>query len=181
MSRPKVIVITGPESTGKSLLTQRLALEFRTSWSPEFARSYLEIHGPSYQFEDLRPIAEGQISVQNLATEKANEVVFMDTDLLTIKIWSEFVFGKLDPWILEQWSRSIVDHYLLCDIDLPWQPDPLREHPQQREELFGIYHSNIRESGTPYSIIRGLEEERFSNAMKVLKDLGHSPSSRSSS
>ena len=106
----KKIVVIGPESTGKSSLCEALATHYRTSWVPEYAREYLETHGMDYSFDDLLTIARGQLALEDrlyAAAEAAGkELLFIDTDLYVIKVWSEFVFGRCHPWILDR--KSVV-------------------------------------------------------------------------
>ena len=60
-------------------------------------------------------------------------MVFCDTDLLVIKIWSEHSFGYCPDWILRRIEQQQYDLVLLLNVDLPWEPDPLREHPHHRQ------------------------------------------------
>ena len=135
------IVIIGPESTGKSTLCEALAAHFRTEWVREYAREYLEEHGMKYGYETLSVIARGQLALEEKGTAdkeakqhktepgSANGLLFIDTDLYVIKVWSEYVFGRCAPWILNEIVRRKYDGYLLANTDLPWADDPLREYP----------------------------------------------------
>jgi nicotinamide riboside kinase len=152
----KRICITGPESTGKSMLAERLAKKYNSVRVPEYAREYLK-EDPVYSYDDLRNIAFGQLaSERNICDAYTGEgPVFLDTDLLTVVIWSKFVFGKVDADIYRAWRENLPGLYLLCDIDLPWEYDVLREHPHKREELRDIYLQMIEMSEVPYRIISG--------------------------
>src|SRR4051812_24372714 len=100
MQPVKQIVIIGPESTGKSTLSESLAKHYDTVWCPEYAREYLMKHGMGYRYEDLLTIAKGQIAAEDaLAAQARNGMLFVDTDMYVVKVWSEFVFGKCDEWI----------------------------------------------------------------------------------
>jgi len=129
------IVVIGPESTGKSSLCESLAKHFNTRWCPEFAREYLLKHGTNYTFEDLLSIAKGQLlmeeeyaqSLLNDSPENTSRLLFIDTDMYVMKVWCEFVFGNCHKWILEQIVSRKYDLYLLCNTDLPWVKDELRE------------------------------------------------------
>ena len=134
------IVAIGPESTGKSTLCAALAKHFSTIWCKEYAREYLLEHGTDYTYDDLLTIAEGQLILEDHATEEAialhNEsgaeglpILFIDTDMQVMKIWCEFVFGNCHPFILDQIVDRHYDGYLLCKPDLPWTKDELREYP----------------------------------------------------
>ncbi len=141
----KKIAITGPESTGKSALAQALAQRFQTTWVPEFAREYLKKTNGKYAFEDIETIARGQMQKEQQMLKQANKFLFCDTELLVTMIWSQFVFGKVSPWITEQLSKQKYNLILLTNIDIPWTFDPLREHPDHREELFYLYKKKLQD------------------------------------
>lgn len=170
MPKIKKIVIIGPESTGKSTLTRGLAEKFGEPWVEEYAREYLEDLGRAYHYEDLLKIAQGQIALEELKAKGANKLLFCDTDLHVIQVWSEHRFKKTHPWILRQIEERTYDLYLLTAIDIPWQDDPLREHPdpEMRQYFFDIYHQLLTASNTPFFIISGNPEQRLDQAVKVL-------------
>ena len=167
----KRIAIIGPESTGKSELAQQLAREYESEWVPEFARFYIDRLDRDYGYEDLKIIAEGQMTWENDKAEYANEYLFCDTNLIVIKVWSDFKFGKTDAWIEEQILNHNYDHILLCDIDIPWKPDPQREHPQSRKEIFDIYKNYLGENEIPYTLVQGIEGDRLASAKKGLESI----------
>ena len=159
------IVLTGPESTGKSTLAKQLAGHFGTVWAPEFARSYLEDLGRPYGQNDLLEIARGQVALEEDFSKKANGLLILDTSLEVIKIWSEVRYGDCHPWILEQWQQRRHDLYLLCRPDVPWAFDPQRENPGDREVLFEIYQRELTALGADFFELKGLGDERFQNAV----------------
>jgi NadR type nicotinamide-nucleotide adenylyltransferase len=178
----KKIVVIGPESTGKSTLCEQLAQVFQTTWCPEFAREYLMKHGMDYSFVDLLTIAKGQKRqedaclgemVQLQRTNKEEHLLFIDTDQWVMKVWSEFVFGKCDQWVLDQIALGTYDLYLLCCTDLPWVKDPLREYPdlENREKLFHIYKDIMINQQTPWVEISGNYDQRLSAAVLAVKEL----------
>ena len=114
----KTIVITGPESTGKTTLCKQLAAHFDTQWIPEFARSYIDDLNRPYLKKDLLEIAKGQMELEKKTTQKSNKPVFLDTSLEVIKIWSEYKYGICDDWILEQLKKRKHFLYLLCQPDI---------------------------------------------------------------
>jgi len=132
------VSVTGPESTGKSWLAKQLAEHYHTVWVPEYARKYLENINSPYTYQDLLRIAKKQFQQENNAAKTA-ELLFCDTDFCVTNIWCKVKFNKCHKWIEEKTKADLYSIYLLCDIDLPWQYDPLREHPEIRSELFGIY------------------------------------------
>jgi NadR type nicotinamide-nucleotide adenylyltransferase len=162
------IAITGPESTGKSTLSAQLARHFQTVWVPEFARGYIASLDRPYTLPDLEKIARGQLKAVEEALPKANRVLFCDTELLVIKIWSEHAFGLCPSWILEELERQPYDLYLLLNVDIPWEPDPQREHPERREYFYGLYRAGLQQYGFPFIEIYGNQEARLQRAVEVV-------------
>jgi len=173
----KKIVIVGPESTGKSSLCEALAAHYQTDWVPEYAREYLSLHGMDYRFEDLMVIARGQIELEERCTAAAvaagRELLFIDTDMYVMKVWSEFVFGRCNPWILGQIVERQYDAYLLCRTDLPWGVDPLREYPDlaSRDRLFHIYRDCLINQSTPWAEVGGQGKERIAAGVAAVERL----------
>ena len=183
MQQLKKIVIIGPESTGKSTLCKQLAQHYQTLWCQEFAREYLLQNGTNYTYENLEEIAKGQIELEeNYALKVMNDeleiqfpihhskFLIIDTDMYVMKVWCEYVFGKCHNYILNQIVERKYDLYLLCNIDLPWVADELREYENEkpRQELFAIYKDVLINQSTPWKIISGTNEERFKNAIEVI-------------
>jgi NadR type nicotinamide-nucleotide adenylyltransferase len=170
----KKIVIIGPESTGKSTLCEDLARHYQTGWVPEFAREYLITNGKEYTYNDLLTIAKGQIASEekicSTLTAKSSQFTFIDTDLYVMKVWCEFVFGKCHQWIIDQIVERKYDLYLLCNTDLPWAKDELREYPdlETREKLFRIYKDIMINQNTPWVEIKGIQENRTQHAIEAI-------------
>jgi NadR type nicotinamide-nucleotide adenylyltransferase len=175
----KKIAIIGPESTGKSFLCEQLAFHFKSNWAPEYAREYLLTYGTQYTYENLYTIAHGQIKNEEDAVLQLNASnnktgtdapLFMDTDLYVIKVWSEFVFNKCDNRILKMIAARSYDMYLLCNTDLPWVADELREYPdlEIREKLFHYYKDCLVQQHVPWKIISGGYDERLAVAIKAV-------------
>lgn len=180
------IVVIGPESTGKSSLCAALADHFNTEWCPEYAREYLTDHGKDYTYAQLDEIARGQLRLEDQYAEKVlryasagtdqdakrNPLLFIDTDMYVMKVWCEFVFGNCHPWILEEIKKRKYDLYLLCNTDLPWQKDHLREYPdlETREKLHKIYRELLGNQHVPWVEISGSGQARITNAVKAVED-----------
>jgi NadR type nicotinamide-nucleotide adenylyltransferase len=168
MSPPKKIVVTGPESTGKSTLCEQLATHYKTGWVPEYARQYLLALGRPYQYDDLLIIARGQLEQEDrIIASLKTPLVFIDTDMYVMKVWCEFVFGKCHSFILDQIVKRKYDAYLLCNTDLPWVADELREYPdlESRERLYYNYKDLMINQSVAWIDIRGDYDARLNKAM----------------
>ena len=181
----KKIVIIGPESTGKSTLSGQLAEHYETLWCPEFAREYLLTNGMNYEFDDLLTIAEGQAALEDEYTitleqrslpflENGGHIpLFIDTDMYVMKVWSEFVFGKCHRFILDQIVKRSYDLYLLCNVDLPWIHDDLREYPDlaSRKKLYHIYKDIMVNQEVNWVDISGRYEQRLATAIEAVNKI----------
>ncbi len=169
------IVISGPESTGKTELAAYLAGVFNSPYVPEYARAYVEQLGRAYTLKDVEHIARVQWEQYLEYGRKDMQVLILDTFLIITKIWFREVFDQVPQWIDRSLNESRIDLYLLCYPDLEWKPDPVRENPgRKRLELFHAYRSEIRRTGSSCEVIRGQRAERSSNALEaVYKHLPH--------
>ncbi|WP_196889544.1 AAA family ATPase [Aureivirga sp. CE67] len=170
------IVMFGPESTGKTTLSKQLAEKYNTVWIPEFARDYLQEKWEKEQkiceLEDLIPIAEGQMKLENDFAKKANKILFCDTNLLETKVYSEeyydgFVDEKLEKAALE----CEYDFYFLTYIDTPWEEDDLRDRPDMREEMFQAFKNTLDKYKIPYILLKGDKETRLKIASEKIDSL----------
>lgn len=166
----KKIVVIGPESTGKSTLCAQLAEHYKTAWCPEFAREYLKETGGKYSYADLLNIAHGQLELEDTMQLQANNFYFIDTDMYVMKVWCEVVFENCHTWILKQIAKRQYDLYLLCDVDLPWVRDELREYPdlEFRKKLYGMYRDLVINQETNWAEISGADAQRLQMAVSII-------------
>ncbi|MFT3978971.1 MAG: ATP-binding protein [Ferruginibacter sp.] len=174
----KKIVVIGPESTGKSTLCTQLAAHYNTLWVAEYAREYLLKNGTDYNFEQLMEIADGQLrseeeTAARLQKEANNRLLIIDTDMYVMKVWSEIVFNKCDNRILNRIVEQKYDLYLLCNTDLPWVQDALREYPDlaTRRKIYQFYLDAMANQPVPWVQISGSYEERFAKAVTAIDKL----------
>lgn len=167
----KKVAVIGPECTGKSALSEYLAGYFKTDWVPEYARGYIGNMVRPYVQSDLLSIAHGQLRIEDEWSRGNNSLLICDTNLYVIKIWSEFRFGSCDPEILEHIATRKYDLYLLTYIDIPWEKDPQREHPDKREELYQIYLNEMKNQTVPYVEIKGEREMRQKTAVDAIEQI----------
>lgn len=167
----KKVAVIGPECTGKSSLSEFLAGHFRTDWVPEYARGYLNNLIRPYEQHDLLAIAHGQIRIEDEWARDANTLMICDTNLYVVKVWSEFKYGNCDEEILKHIAARKYDLYLLTYVDLPWEEDPQREHPDKREELYQIYLNEMKNQPVPFVEIKGERELRRKTAIEAIEKL----------
>lgn len=164
----KKIAFTGPESTGKTTLAASLAEQYATIWVPEYAREYLASRTRDYTESDLLNILNGQLARMQFAESSQRDILFYDTEILVLKIWSEYKFGKCLVPIEKAWESQTIDLYFLCGIDVKWQPDPLREHPDNRAEIYQLYLTTLEKSGRYFIELEGSHEQRMEQVMSYL-------------
>lgn len=167
------IAILGPESTGKTELAKSLAEHFDAPWVPEYAREYIEKLTSPYTYEDICNIAHKQIEQEELYETQGStpNFVFFDTDLIITKVWFEFKYKFVPEFLTERLQTGFFDLYLLCSPDLPWEPDPVREHGDDREFFFNWYKTEIEQTHKPYVMVNGIGTHRIQNAIKALSIL----------
>ncbi|MEZ5560465.1 MAG: ATP-binding protein [Pseudomonadales bacterium] len=167
--RARLVCLTGPESSGKTTLAEALARHLGAPLVPEVARSYLAGRA-GYQPEDLLAIAEAQLAAETAALESGAPLVIADTDLLVIRIWWEEKYGPLDARLEADLTLLTPRLYLLAAPDIPWQPDPLRESPHDRERLFQRHVALLESLSAPYRVIRGARQTRLQTALEAMQE-----------
>lgn len=173
------IVVTGPESTGKSALTKELAEHFHGHAVEEYARQYVESKGGAYSFADVEKIAQHQVlEYQQMdKVSKVEEFVFFDTFLIITKVWFQEVYLCCPVWI----NKAIKDYkpemVLLCIPDLPWEDDGVRENRDNRDYLFDCYRKELEYYDIPFSVVDGIGVHRLNSALNGLSARGFSMNS----
>ena len=164
------VIVTGPESSGKTTLCKQLSEQFKILFTEEFSRKHIDNLDREYLQEDLVIIAKGQMKNEQL-TRSNKHLSLHDTDLITLKIWSESKYGNCNDWIISQIEKQKKEDrfYFLCSPDIPWESDPQRENPHNREELFEIYKVELEQLGHNYFILEG--QKRLENSIKKITEL----------
>ncbi|MEN8203398.1 MAG: ATP-binding protein [Bacteroidota bacterium] len=169
----KRILITGPESTGKSELARSLSLFYGGLTIPEYAREYISLLGRPYLYRDVERIALKQL--KEYESSDHPDWIFFDTWLIITKVWFEFVYGSFPAWMEEKIRKARFDLVLLCDTDIPWIADQVRENGgTRREELLSIYKKELDYFSLDWELVRGKGDERFHCARVLIdKKLAH--------
>jgi NadR type nicotinamide-nucleotide adenylyltransferase len=166
----KRIALIGPESSGKTTLSKRLAEQYKTLWVPEHARDYVKKLNRPYTADDILIIAKEQLKVEEQLLLNANKLLFIDTELIIAKIWCEDKFGFCPEWISGKSEEKKYDLYLLTKPDLPWEQDPVRENSNRRDYFFNLYLDEIETRKFNYEVISGSGEVRFRNAVYAVEN-----------
>ncbi len=165
------IVVTGSESTGKSTLAEQLARHYRAELVPEFVREYAEARRGVIEFSDHGPIARGQMVLEDAAIARGNAIVVQDTDLLSTIVYCEHYFGKCPAWIAEAARDRAPDLYLLCEIDVPWVADGVRDRGHMREVMQQLFREAVSTSDAAVTVITGDRAQRLARAIAAVDAL----------
>ncbi len=172
MNNIKKIVVTGPESTGKTTLCKQLSVHFNTIYIPEYARTYVENLSRPYNYYDIEHIAKKQVELEKEFASKANSYLFYDTYLIITKIWFIWCYKKFPEWLDKSIRESNVELFLLLNTDIQWENDGTRENPgYNRQKLFDLYQAELMNSNQKYCIIEGSGNVRFDNALNAIKNI----------
>jgi len=162
------IAIVGPESTGKSTMSKYLADYYHTIWVPEYAREYCERLTADPTIEDEVNMFYGQLKLEEELLPQANKILICDTTFITVKIWSDQLFGYTPDEVLQKLPDHFYDLYLLLDIDMPWEHDPLRNFPDMREHFMEVWHTELKAINANYVVISGLNQQRYDCAVAAI-------------
>lgn len=164
------IAVVGPESTGKSTIAEQLARHYETVCVPEYAREYCRHLNREYTLQDEMNMFYGQLALErSLVPLAQNNLLICDTMFLTIKVWCDHLFGYTPDAVLTELQATHYDLYLLMDIDLPWEDDPMRDFPQLREHFMQVWHNELEAIGANYVVVSGLGKDRFHNAWEAVR------------
>ncbi len=172
-SQYSYIVITGAESTGKTELAKDLADELQCIWVPEFSREYVEKLDHPYTYSDVEHIARKQMNDFQTIPQNSDKLVIFDTGLIITKVWFDVVFNKCPLWFEKAIPEMPKVLHLLCDTDLPWVPDKVRENGgEMRVKLSQRYQDEMNKYQIPYRIVSGIDRDRLLNALQYLNCFG---------
>jgi len=165
------IAVVGPESTGKSMISAALAQAYATVCVPEYSREYCRNLNRAYTLQDELNIFYGQVALEkSLAPLAVNGLLICDTTFLTVKVWCDYLFGDTPTEVKEELKRHPYDFYLLMDIDLPWEDDPLRDFPEPEQRIYflRVWQKELAALNASYALISGLGNERYANAKRAV-------------
>ena len=164
--RPLVVVLTGPESTGKTTLAAHLARRFDAQWSSEGAREWYAERlaadpEATLSYDTVAPIAGRPIAREDAALADAERrgspLVLRDTDLVSTVTYSRLLYGAAPPWVEVAARARRGDRYLLGDVDAPWVEDPVRADAPDRNVARAAFEDVLREFGCAWEVLGGSE------------------------
>lgn len=164
------VVVTGSESTGKTTLARALGRALGAPVAEEFVRAFAERKG-RIDFTDHGPIARGQIASEDAAIAAANDLVILDTDLVSTVVYCEHYFGRCPAWIVDEARARAGDLYLLLQPDIPWVPDGVRDRGDRRDEMHALFRDRLRDLGLAFAEIGGTADERLDRALDAIAQL----------
>ena len=156
--RIRRICVTGPESTGKTTLARQLAELARAEWIPEASRLYAERVDRALVASDVTPIAREHLALADPAAERARSRrtgLVLDTDLVSTVVYSRHYYDTVPAWIENAERARRADLYLLCDVDVPWVSDGVRDRPTDREAMFELFRRALVRRRASVVIVRG--------------------------
>ena len=165
------VVLTGSESTGKTELAQRLGEHFHAPLAEEFVRDYAAQRGGRLGFADHGPIAKGQMASEDAAIARGEDLVILDTDLVSTVVYCEHYFGRAPDWIEREARARAGDLYLLMSPDIPWVADGVRDRGEQRAEMHSLFKQKLEALRLSFVEIGGEREERFQSAVRAVEQL----------
>jgi nicotinamide riboside kinase len=168
------IVISGPESSGKTTLFNELCGSYSLVGVSEYARDYIANLERNYTYNDILLIAQAQLNNEQVSLKSNQPFVLTDSDLLTLEIWCEFKYNKCHSFIENNLRENLPNLYLLCYPEIPWEFDLQRENPNDRMELFEIYENKIKSLGVDYNILRGDRMTRLKTSKRIINSIENS-------
>lgn len=165
------ISVFGPESTGKTTLTQNLARHYQTLWVPEYAREWLEPRQGQVTLDDMPTIFRAQRASQEALARQANRLLFCDTDPSATQLWSQELFGLIPTELQAQAMHY--DLTLLCDVDVPWVDDCVRYRPENRQEFHHRCKELLQSENRRVVHLRGDWSCRWQTALEAVESVLH--------
>lgn len=171
MSATRRVVVTGPESTGKTTLAAELGAHFEAPWVPEAARRFVETVSTPLSADTVEPIARLAMQLDDAATSGTHPVVILDTDLLSTVVYARHYYGAVPAWIASEARARRSDLYLLCLPDIPWVADGVRDRPAARGALLGDFRDALQALDARVVEISGMGTARTDAAVRAVEAL----------
>ena len=175
MGEPRRVVLTGPESVGKTVLAATLGARFDAEIAPEFVREYAAPRANRLGYEDHEAIARGQMAMEDAAIARARArgaaLVVHDTDLVSTVLYHDHYYGRWPRWMEEAAHARLADRYLLLAVDVPWVPDMVRDRGERRPEILALFMRWLDRLGAHWTLVSGDWTARERTAIAEIEEL----------
>jgi len=165
----KVLVLTGPESSGKSWLAAQIQARFGGVVVGEYVRHFIDEQQRDTCYADIAEIARGQLAWEDAARAARPPLLILDTHLLSNMLWSQCLFGDCPQWLeAELLARHYDQHLLLDPAGVPWVEDGQRCQPQlaERQAFRQACRDWLQSNGQRFCELSGDWDERCQAALK---------------
>lgn len=172
----KKVVIIGTESCGKSTLIKNLAKIYNTSYVSEYGREFAEKYcgkDKGLTAEDFPIIAYGHKIKEFKAIQKANKIVFIDTESITTKFYSEVYTNESQIIFDEMAKLQKYDLFIYLEPDVKWKSDGFRIFGDQeiREQNNKKMKSMFEKNNIEFITIKGSYSERFKKSKRLIDQM----------
>lgn len=148
-------VLFGQESVGKTTVAKQLAHTIpESTYSPEWARPYLETVGRDLSEQKMQNIFDAQWA-QQLNVCGVKPITIMDTDILSTIGYMRLYLGKVpSDWLdNSEITEMLATHYFLLPDNITFTKDCLRYGGDKRETTMQYWEDLLCEFGCSYSIV----------------------------
>lgn len=170
----KVVVLAGPESSGKSWLASELQARFGGEVVSEYVRDFIDEQRRDTCYADIPAIARGQLQREDAARARRPALLILDTHLLSNMLWSRTLFGDCPAWLeTELLARHYDLHLLLRPEGVEWLGDGQRCQPElsERQAFFSASQDWLVANGQRFEVLGGDWQERQRQALATVERL----------
>ncbi len=158
----KRVCVLGPESSGKTRLSEALARRFRTRVVLEYGRTYDRHYrqGAGWTGADFVALAETHLAMRRALTPHAAPIVIEDTDPLQTAAWARFLTGAEPPALAALIAAmDPADLYLVLSPEVDWIDDGTRYSGDAavRQWFFETCQDAAARVGAPMAVIQGCD------------------------
>ncbi|MCF7544697.1 AAA family ATPase [Pseudomonas petrae] len=170
----KVLVLTGPESSGKSWLAEEIQRHFGGVRVGEYVRQFIDEVQRDTCYADIDVIAREQLAREDAARSLKPALLILDTHLLSNILWSRTLFNDCPAWLETALAERQYDlHLLLSPEGVEWIGDGQRCQPAlgERQAFFEASRQWLVAHGQPFEVMGGSWSYRSERALQQVAQL----------